>query len=107
MPNTNVQAVRISNEKIRPLADRLGQIYNLLKAVQAEAAAEGWLSMFPNDSEAIVDGSATDGRTPITNADVRSMLTGVGLGYITLLEQNSNAHLNNVLKIAVNPLQGL
>lgn len=105
MPNTNPQAILIANTKIRPLADRLGKTYNLLKALQAEAAAEGWLSLFPNDVELIVDGSAQDGRTQITNAEVRTLLTGIGLEYITLLEQNSNAHRNIVLKIAVNPEQ--
>ena len=36
MPNTNPQAVRVTNEKIRPAADRFGQLYNYLKALQAE-----------------------------------------------------------------------
>ena len=42
MPNTNAQAVAIANEKVRPLADRFGQLYNLCKALQAESAAENW-----------------------------------------------------------------
>jgi hypothetical protein len=104
VPNTNPQAILIANSKIRPDADRFGQLYGLLKIHQAEANAEGWMSLFPNDSEVIVDGSAVDGRTPITNADVRAFII-FAAAYITLMEQNSSANLNLTMKIAVNPEQ--
>lgn len=102
MPNTNPQAIRIANEKIRPAADRFGQLYNYLKALQAEASAEGWLSLFPNDAQVISDGSDVDGRAPITNAEVRSFITLAG-AYLTFMEQTSNANRDLALKIAVNP----
>jgi hypothetical protein len=102
MANTSPQAVRIANEKIRPAADRFGQLYNYLKALQAEAAAESWLTLFPNDSQLVVDGSAEDGRAPITNLDVRSFIT-LADAYITFMEQASNLNRDLVLKIAVNP----
>lgn len=102
MPNTNPQAVRIANEKIRPAADAMGGLYNLMKAYQAEAAAENWTALFPNDAELIVDGSATDGRTPITNGDVAAFMAMVGT-YLTYMEQSANANRNLALKIAVNP----
>lgn len=101
MPNSNPQAVRVANEKLRPLADKLGQLYNLAKALQAEAQAENWTALFPNDSELIVDGSAEDGRAPITDADIVTLM-GVTTAFITFMEQNSNANRNVVLKIAVN-----
>lgn len=102
MPNTNPQAILIANTKIRPSADRFGQLYGLLKILQAEANAESWLTLFPNDAEIIVDGSSIDGRTPITNQDVRAFITLAG-AYITFMEQNTNANLNLTMKIAVNP----
>ncbi len=102
MPNTNPQAVAIANTKIRPAADKFGALYNYLKALQAEAQAEGWAALFPADGEVIVDGSATDGRAPITNADVSAFITLAG-AYITFMEQSANANRNLALKIAVNP----
>lgn len=102
MPNTNPQAIRIANEKMRPLADKFGQLYNLCKMLQAEAQAESWASLFPNDAEVIVDGSASDGRTVIANSDISAFISAVGT-FITYMEQTSNANRNLVLKIAVNP----
>jgi inhibitor of KinA sporulation pathway (predicted exonuclease) len=103
MPNTNPQAVFISNTKIRPLADRFGQVYNLAKSIQAEAAAENWGSLFAGGAgNTIMDGSETDGRTQITDADVVSINTFV-TAYVTFMEQASNANRNLILKVAVNP----
>jgi hypothetical protein len=108
MPNTNPQAILIANEKLRPLADRLGQVYNYCKMAQDEYAAEGWLALFPNDAELIEDGSATDGRTRLTNQDVRNFMTYVGR-LINIFEGGQVAAdaggpmKNNVLKVAVHP----
>jgi hypothetical protein len=102
MPNTNPQAVAIVNGKLRPLADRAGQFYNLCKMFQAEAQAEGWSAMFPANAEVIVDGSETDGRAIITNQDIASFITFIGT-QITAYEASSNTNRNLVLKIAVNP----
>ena len=102
MPNTNPQAVRVANEKIRPAADRFGQLYNLLKALQAEATAKGWLTLFPADAQTITDGSDVDGRAIITNTEVRTFIT-LASAYITFMEQASNANRDLALKIAVNP----
>lgn len=103
MPNSNPQAIRIANEKIRPLADMMGQLYNRLKSAQIEFTAEGWGALFPADAEVIVDGSATDGRTAITNSDIRTFMLTEAAAYLTTLEANSNAGRDRVFKIAVNP----
>jgi hypothetical protein len=103
MPNTNPQAILIANEKIRPLADRFGQLYNLCKALQAEYVAEDWGTLFPADSEIIVDGSAQDGRAQITNNEARTFMLTVASGLITTMEASSNLQRNLTLKIAVNP----
>lgn len=102
MPNANPQAILVANEKVRTLADLFGQFYNLCKIRQAEYQAENWAALFPADAEVIVDGSSTDGRTQITNQDVRDFMAHVGT-LITSIEASSNAMRNNVLKIAVHP----
>jgi len=103
MPNTNVQAVKIANEKIRPLADLFGQLYNRLKSAQIEYTAEGWGALFPNDAQVISDGSDADGRTPITNADVRAFMVTDAVAFLAALEASANTGRDRVFKIAVNP----
>lgn len=102
MANTNPQAIAIANGKIRPAADRLGQAYNLFKALQAEGTAENWLALFPANAELVVDGSELDGRAPVTNQDVRDFVADV-TAFITWMEANSNVIRNRALRIAVNP----
>lgn len=103
MPNSNPQAVRVANEKIRVLADAMAGLYNAFKSAQIEFTAEGWASLFPNDSEVIVDGSAQDGRTPITNAEIRSFMLTDAPAFLNALEASSNVGRDRVFKIAVNP----
>ena len=103
MPNVNPQAVAVANGKIRPCADRFGQLYNFCKALQAEAQAEGWAAMFVGGAgNQIMDGSDVDGRAVITDADVAAFITDVST-FITNMEATSNAIRNRALKIAVNP----
>lgn len=103
MPNSNPQAIVIANTKIRPLADRMARLYNAFKSAQIEFAAEGWGTLFPNDSEVIVDGSAEDGRTPITNADVRAFMLTDAVAFLNALEASTNAGRDRVFKISPNP----
>lgn len=100
--NINPQAVLVANDKIRVCADKLGQLYNFSKALQAEGLAESWLTLFPNTSDLIADGSAIDGRTPITNQDVRNLIGDV-TSFLTFMDANSGVIRDRVLKIAVNP----
>jgi len=104
MPNTNPQAILVANTKIRPLCDRMAQLYNAIKAAQIEFVAEGWGTLFPNDSEIIVDGSAVDGRTPITNADVRTFMLTDAVAFLTPLEASAFAGRDRIHKIGVNVL---
>ncbi|HZI93575.1 MAG TPA: hypothetical protein VFE84_05000 [Patescibacteria group bacterium] len=102
MPNTNPQALLVCNSKIRPCADRFGQLYNYCKALQAEAQAEGWAALFPSDANQIMDGSDIDGRSILLNSDVNAFITDVTT-FITNMEASANAIRNRALKIAVNP----
>lgn len=101
MANTNPQAVLVANTKVRPAADRFGQLYNFMKALSTQSTAGGWLSLFPNDATLIGDGSDIDGRTPITNADIRAFITLAGT-FITYMEQSASANLLLTTKISVN-----
>lgn len=103
MANTNPQAITIANEKIRTLADAMAQLYNRFKSAQIEFTAEDWGTLFPNDAEVIADGSATDGRTPITNAEVRAFMLTDAVAFLNALEASSNAGRNRVFKISPNP----
>ncbi len=102
MPNTSPQAVLVANAKIRPLSDAFGQLYNLTKSLQAQAAAENWPALFPAGAALIADGSDADGRTPITNDDVNAVIAIVAT-FITFMEQSSFANRNAIFKVAVNP----
>lgn len=103
MPNTNPQAVTVANAKIRPLADIMAGLYNALKSAQIEYIAENWPALFPADTEVIVDGSATDGRTPITNSDVRNFMLNDAVQFLNFMEANTFASRDRVFKIAPNP----
>jgi len=103
MPNSNPQAVLIANTKIRPLCDLMAGLYSKIKQAQIEYTSEGWGALFPNDAEVMVDGSATDGRTPITNADIRAFILTDAQGFLTALEASANAGRDRIFKIAPNP----
>ncbi len=104
MANTNPQAIRFCDEQMRPLADKLAQLYNLAKALQADAAANGLVALFPADGQAIADSSSVDGRNPITNTDINNLIALV-TSFINFMEASANANRNLVHKIAVNPVR--
>jgi len=102
MAITNPQAVAFSNERVRALADKAAAYYWAAKAFLLEWDAAGIGAVIPNDAgELMVDGSATDGRTPITGAGVNGLKGHVAL-MVADLEANANAKLNILLKIEVN-----
>jgi hypothetical protein len=71
--------------------------------VADEWAAEGIASLVSNTAEVVADGSAVDGRTQITGADVHAIKDRV-VELIGLLEANGNEKLNQIVKVAVNAL---
>ena len=105
MPNiTDVTAINFANTQVRVAADKTMQFYWWMKALKQEYLANpGLAAALPNDPTALlVDGSATDGRTPITGADVQLFLSNMNTLLVSL-EANSAAILNSFAKIAVNP----
>ena len=73
MPITNAEAVRFANENCRVLADLIEQVdrtcqqFALNVATNWEDIAE---VIAAADGDAIVDGAATDGRSPVTKLNV-------------------------------------
>lgn len=98
---TNPQAVAFCNTVARPTADKFIQLYYQCKLMQDQFTAQGLASLLPNASDNIVDGSATDGRTPITDGQVNILLSIAGT-FITNMEASAKLQYNQVAAIAVN-----
>ena len=101
MPITDPEAVRFSNEKVRTLADDLTAAYYAAVEFANEWDATDMGTKIPNTSDTIIDGSAVDGRHPITGANVNG-LKGYSDGLIADLEAGGNTKLNILLAIEVN-----
>lgn len=100
MPIDKPHAVRFCNERIRTAADLLAQAYYCATEVLAEWMAHGGSAMVPNTPDLVVDGSATDGRPPITGAAVNLLvnrLSELKADY----EASGSARLNTILAVAV------
>lgn len=75
MPNSNPQAVAFANGRIRPMADLLYTAYQTAKSVVQQWNSQNVAAVIPNDSTVIADGSATDGRAQITDAQATTIIT--------------------------------
>lgn len=75
MANTNVQAVAFCNGRIRPAADTLYGTYLTCKKLLDDYSNQGISAVIPNDATLVADGSATDGRPPMTNAQAITIVT--------------------------------
>lgn len=111
MANTNAQAIAFTNNRIRPMADLLYAAYLSAKKLNAEWNAQSVATVIPNDSTVIADGSATDGRPQITDAQATAIVTRCteliswmenGLAASPFLGSVTNATLNTVLAPEVN-----
>jgi hypothetical protein len=98
---TNPQAVRFCNERLRTAADKLSQAYNFAASVTKEWRSHGGTSLVPNSTDAVVDGSAKDGRPPIVGSDVSNMINRLD-ELVADYEADNSAKLNTILKVAVN-----
>lgn len=94
-------AVKFSNERIRPLADLVAGAFQQIQSFKEAWEAKGIGNLVADSSEVIDDGSAVDGRTPITGHDLYLLkaladdLVAMGVG--------ENTKIPTVLKISVNP----
>jgi hypothetical protein len=85
MPNSSPQAVAFANNRIRPAADALYSIYLTAQKVTQEWNGQTVSAVIPNDANLLVDGSAVDGRPPMTNAQATNIITRLG-EILTLLD---------------------
>lgn len=111
MANTNPQAITFSNAKIRPMADLIYTAYETAKSVVEQWNAQNVSAVIPNDTTIIADGSATDGRAQITDAQATNIITRCqeliqwmenGLVASPFNASVTNATLNTVAAVQVN-----
>ncbi len=98
--NSNAEAVKFANEKVRVAADTLKSAYLTAKAVVDEWTANNLGTLFPL-ADTVVDGSATDGRHPVTGNDVTLIIT-LASALVADYEADANTKLNGILNVAVN-----
>lgn len=101
MPVTDSTAVKFSNEKIRPAADKLAQAYYTAVMVRDEWYANNLGAVLPVGGGVIADGADVDGRNILTADDARLLINRCE-DLITDYEATNKAKLNTVLKPAVN-----
>lgn len=102
MAVTDVEAVKFANERVRVAADKLAQAYYFAKLVRDEWFANDMASLFPGGGGIVVDGSASDGRHPVTAEQVTNLITRCD-ELLTDYQATSNAKLNTILQVSVNP----
>lgn len=105
---TNVEAVRFCNEKVRPIADRLAQFYYAAKAVSQEWTANPDLATLIayNNADLVVDGSAMDGRHPVSGVEANNLMTRL-MEIVADMDANGGAKLNTVLSVATHSFNTL
>jgi len=81
MPNpiTDPLVVTWANTRARTLADKICQLQYAMQAYVADYASAGLAAAVTADGPTgtIQDGSATDGRTPVTGTDLQNLIAGV------------------------------
>lgn len=92
------QVVKFCNEQVRPFCDRIAQVTKEAQLLVSAFSAKGLESLMVAN-EQIEDGSATDGRTPMTKDDVVALVAATSAIIATLEDQSLEAL---ILKIAVN-----
>lgn len=97
---TNPEAVKFCNEKVRTAADKLAQLYYTAKSVSQEWTANNLGAIIAYDNmDLVVDGSAQDGRHPISGSDVNGLMNRLN-EIVADMEASNSAKLNTVLAVA-------
>lgn len=102
MAITNPQAVKWSNERLRPYADAMVSAYEAASKLLAEWAALGMAARFPDSaSEGVSDGADADGRTPVTGQTVNRVVANATL-VKAWFEAGTPARIDVFRAVAVN-----
>lgn len=101
MPNSNPQAVQFCNQYVRPMADETYAFYLTAKKFLQLWNSQNLAVVIPNDSQQVADGSATDGRPTMTDAQVNILQSNVA-SFVATFEASANLILNQTTVIQVN-----
>lgn len=103
--NTNPQAVRFANEKLRPACDAFVSAIRTLRQLRADYVAQGVGPLVAGSAELqqaiLVDGSAGDGRTPLSGYDV-DLASGAAQAVLDWVDGAGVAHVAALTKPSVN-----
>jgi len=88
----NAEAIRFSNEVVRPLAERVRDLNVLCENAMAVWYG-GMNSDFPNDSTAVDDGREAEGVSRLTGGDVNSFMGQLA----TFVSQMDGAGVSDVV----------
>jgi mevalonate kinase len=103
MAITDPTAVGFCNEKVRPLANMLAQMYYSGKAIIDEYEARGGTEFIPNDpDEEVMDGAQTDSRPVITGQNV-TRIGQIMTEIIDAFEANDEEKLGWIFAVAHRP----
>ena|SRR5271170_7541672 len=99
MANSNVQAVAFANNYARAGANNVVSCYLTMKRVLQVWTGQDVVAVLPNDSNLLVDGSAQDGRPPITDAQVNILIANMTT-LVASFEASSSLILNQCLQVS-------
>jgi hypothetical protein len=102
MPINQPQIKKFANDKARRLADLLGGAYLSCRSVVTIWDTRNLIAMVPDTDDVIVDGSAEDGRPPMTGKQLRDLIA-TARSFCSRMEFNSNEELTRFMAVAVNP----
>ena len=103
MPDiTNPQIVLFSNERGRPMSDVAEDLYLTAKRFQQEwDALVTVVGSVPNTTDIVIDGSAVDGRLPVTGARLNG-LKSLADAMVTWFETGSPTRIAQLQLVSVN-----
>ena len=101
MANTNPQVIAFCNAHARPMADSMASNYWTAKKIVTEWNSLNLAALILNDGTLIADGSATDGRSPITGQMVTNLIVRA-TEIVTDYEAASAAKLSTITQVSVN-----
>jgi len=98
--NSNPQAVRFCNEKVRPLANDLAQLYYRSKRFLDQWNGQGMSALINNDAGETMDDNATEDGRPIASGNSCHNMYNRAAGIVVDFEASGSAKLNTILAIA-------
>lgn len=104
MPNHNPQAIAAVNQRLRVWADFAARLRNRTRLSLDKIQADGIDSLFSgDDKDTIEDGSAEDGRSRLTNEDIKRLLDA--MQRVDQFFADNPELTQIVLRVSVNPEQ--